>query len=48
MDCEFKVKVSTGDVYINDEFVQQLCWDEDAIGCAIANWLKENCDKEDE
>lgn len=30
-----------GEVYINGEFVAQLCYDNDAIGCAIANWLNE-------
>lgn len=36
---EFTVRVEDGDVYINDEFVNQLCFSSDAIGSAIAEWL---------
>lgn len=36
---EFKVKIENGDMFINGEFVSQLCWDNDSVGCAISNWL---------
>ena len=36
----FKVKIQDGDVYINDDFVAQLCWDAEAVGSAVALWLK--------
>ena len=45
MDLEFTVKVKCGDVFINGEFVSQLCWDNDSIGYAITNWLNGNYDK---
>lgn len=41
---EFKVKVIDGEVYINDEFIAQLCWTPDAVGSAIAVWLEESED----
>lgn len=41
---EFTVKVFDGEVYINGEFVDQLCWDGDAIGSAIAGWLNGDYD----
>ena len=41
MNTEFTVKVIDGEVFINDEFVAQLCWTEDAVGIAVALWLKE-------
>ena len=37
----FTVRLCAGDVIINGLPCAQLCWDEDAVGCAIANWLKE-------
>ena len=37
----FEVKVEDGEVYINDDFVAQLCWDAEAVGSAVALWLKE-------
>lgn len=40
-DPGFKVNVVTGDVFINDKFVSQLCWTPDAVGMAIASWLEE-------
>lgn len=36
---EFTVRVDMGDVFINGEFVAQLCWDNDSIGSAVTNWL---------
>lgn len=39
---EFKVKVTDGEVYINDEFISQLCWTPEAIGAAITVWLQDN------
>ena len=36
----FEVKVEDGEVYINDDFVAQLCWDAEAVGSAVALWLK--------
>lgn len=44
---EFTVKIINGDVYINGEFVSQLCWDADAIGYAVTSWLRneEDTDK---
>ena len=36
------VEVKDGDVFINGEFASQLCWDEDAVGFAVAEWLKHN------
>ena len=43
---EFTVKVINGEVFINNEYVEQLCWDADAIGNAVANWINEQ-EKED-
>lgn len=36
---KFTVEVKDGEVYIDGEFVSQLCWTPDAIGQAIAWWL---------
>ena len=36
---EFTVRVDCGDVYINDVFVSQLCFDNESIGCAVSEWL---------
>ena len=36
------VEVKDGDVFINGKFASQLCWDEDSIGSAVAEWLKHN------
>ena len=41
------VEVKDGDVFINGEFASQLCWDEDSIGYAVAEWLKRNNEEED-
>ena len=41
------VEVKDGDVFINGEFASQLCWDEDSIGYAVAEWLKHNNEEED-
>ena len=38
---EFNVKVFNGEVYINDEFVSQISWDSESIGCAVTEWLEE-------
>ena len=37
----FTVSVVDGEVFINGEFVSQLCWTNDAVGTAIAMWLDE-------
>lgn len=37
----FVVKIDLGDVFINGEFVSQLCWTPDAIGYAITSWLED-------
>ena len=42
MELEFTVKVINGEVYVNGEYVEQLCWDADSIGIAIAMWLDDN------
>ena len=42
----FNVQIKDGEVYINGEFVAQLCWDEDAVGCAVAEWLKKDAVEE--
>lgn len=44
---EFKVRVENGDVFINDEFVDQLCFDADAIGSAVANYIKDVYDDDE-
>lgn len=36
---EFTVRIIHGDVFINGNFVAQLCFNNEAIGCAIADWL---------
>ena len=41
------VEVKDGDVFINGEFASQLCWDEDSIGYAVAEWLKQNNEEGD-
>lgn len=43
---EFTVHIKDGEVYINNEFVAQLCWDPDSIGSAIAVWLEEQDESE--
>ena len=45
---EFTVKVDCGDVFINGEFVAQLCWEPEAIGLAIANWLEDKTEESDD
>ena len=40
------VEVKDGDVFINGEFASQLCWDEDSVGYAVAEWLKRNNEEE--
>lgn len=44
---EFTVKVLMGDVFINGQFVAQLCWDGDSIGTAIASWINGDVDDTD-
>ena len=39
---KFEVEVINGEVYINGDFVSQLCWDSDAVGYAVASWLEDN------
>lgn len=39
-DQEFKVTIKSGDVFINDKFVSQLCYDPDSVGYAIADYLE--------
>lgn len=39
---ELNVSLKNGDVYINGEFVSQLCWDADAVGSAVAAWLQDH------
>lgn len=39
---EFTVKVDCGDVFINGEFVNQLCWNSDSIGMTVTNWLNDD------
>ena len=48
MDKEFTVKISCGDVYINDKFIAQCCWDAESIGCAVTNYLNGNIDDTEE
>lgn len=36
---EFIVKVINGDVYVNGEFVAQLCFDPISVGWAVSDWL---------
>ena len=43
---EFNVKVINGEVFINGEYVSQLCFDSEAIACAVADWL--DSDTEDD
>ena len=43
---EFTVKVVCGDVFINGEFVSQLCFDNDSIGYAVTAWLNGDSDEE--
>lgn len=43
---EFTVKVTNGDVFINGEFVSQLCFDNDSIGYAVTAWLNGDSDEE--
>lgn len=43
---EFTVKITNGEVFINGEYVSQLCFDSEAIAFAIANWL--DSDTEDD
>ena len=45
---EFTVKVTNGDVFINGEFVSQLCFDNDSIGYAVTAWLDGDCDDDAE
>ena len=42
---EFTVKIDMGDVFINGEFVAQLCWDSESIGWAVTNWLNGDIDE---
>ena len=39
---EFIVRIENGDVFINGKFTDQLCFDADAIGSAVANYIKDN------
>lgn len=41
-DLEMKVSVHNGDVYINDEFISQLCWTPDMIGYAVADYVRDS------
>lgn len=41
---EFVVKVECGDVFINGQFVAQLCWDNESIGYAVTRWLNGDID----
>ena len=45
---EFTVKVENGNVYINGEFVGQLCFDNASIGYAVTSYLNGDYDKDDE
>lgn len=36
---EFQVRIDSGDVFINNEFVSQLCWTTDSVGYAVMDWL---------
>lgn len=47
-NIEFNVRVIDGDVYINDEFVSQLCWTNEAIAYAIGYWLDKQIDEKDD
>lgn len=48
MEAEFTVKVSAlGDVYINDEFVSQLCFDPLSVAMAVMTWMDGVKDEED-
>ena len=38
---ELKVVVEDGNVFINDEFVDQLCFDGDSVGSAVANYIND-------
>ena len=38
---ELTVKVILGEVYINGEFVRQLCWDAESIGAAVTAYLED-------
>lgn len=38
---KFEVEVIDGDVYVDGEFVSQLCWTNESIGYAVAQWLNE-------
>lgn len=38
-NMKFEVEIIDREVFINGEFVSQLCWDNDSIGYAISNWL---------
>lgn len=39
---KFELKIDCGDVFINGEFVSQLCWNAESVGYAISNYLIEN------
>lgn len=45
---KFVVELNCGDVYINGEFVSQLCFDSQSVGYAISAWLEEQEDMENE
>lgn len=45
---EFTVNVWNGEVYINGEFVAQLCFDSDSIGSAVTSWLDGDYDDDDD
>lgn len=39
-----EVVVNNGEVFINGEFVRQLCWDNDSIGMAVTAYLNGDLD----
>lgn len=41
MVMELIVRVEDGNVYINGEFVEQLCWDAESIGGAVTTYLED-------
>jgi len=40
-EISFNVSICDGEVFIDNDFVAQLCWDSNAVGSAIALWLDE-------
>lgn len=41
---QFEVTVQMGEVFINGEFVAQLCWTADSVAMAVATWLESRMD----